>query len=213
MHLVEICWVGIAVGAITLTGSIIAWAKLRGTLSGKPLLLPARHGLNLGVAICIIGLAVPFVAAPGTEGIRFLMVMTVPSPRLLGVHLVMAIGGADMPVVVSLLNSYSGWAAAAAGFMLANDLLIVTGALVGASGTILSIIMCRAMNRSILKVVFGGFGTGGRASRLRRTGAVPAGEAAGDEGRRGCAPAPWTTRARSSSCRATAWPCRARRLR
>jgi NAD(P) transhydrogenase subunit beta len=173
VHLVEI-WVGIAVGAVTLTGSIIAWAKLRGTLSGKPLLLPARHGLNLGVAICIIGLAVPFIAAPGAEGIRFLMVMTALA-CLLGVHLVMAIGGADMPVVVSLLNSYSGWAAAAAGFMLANDLLIVTGALVGASGTILSIIMCRAMNRSILKVVFGGFGTGD--AKPTATGAVPAGEA------------------------------------
>ncbi len=158
VHLVEI-WIGIAVGAITLTGSVVAWAKLRGTLSGKPLLLPARHALNAGVALAIIGLAVPFLRASAPAGMPFVLAMTALA-GLLGVHLVMAIGGADMPVVVSLLNSYSGWAAAAAGFVLSNDLLIVTGALVGASGTILSIIMCRAMNRSILNVVFGGFGTG-----------------------------------------------------
>jgi NAD(P) transhydrogenase subunit beta len=171
VHMVEI-WVGIAVGAITLTGSIVAWAKLRGTLSGKPLLLPARHLLNASVALGIALLAVPFLQADGTEGLPFLMAMTVLA-SLLGIHLVMAIGGADMPVVVSLLNSYSGWAAAAAGFMLANDLLIVTGALVGASGTILSIIMCRAMNRSILSVVFGGFGTADGASSSAQQ---PAGE-------------------------------------
>ena len=158
VHLVEI-WVGIAVGAITLTGSIIAWAKLKGSLSGKPLLLPGRHALNAVVALSIIGLALPFGQVHAPEGLLYLGIMTVLA-SLLGVHLVMAIGGADMPVVVSLLNSYSGWAAAAAGFMLSNDLLIVTGALVGSSGTILSIIMCRAMNRSILNVVFGGFGTG-----------------------------------------------------
>ncbi|MDY7231050.1 NAD(P)(+) transhydrogenase (Re/Si-specific) subunit beta [Hyalangium rubrum] len=157
--MVEI-WVGVAVGALTFTGSIIAWAKLRGTLSGKPLLLPGRHLLNAGIAAGIIGLAVPFVNASGPgQGLIWLLLMTVLAGAL-GIHLVMAIGGADMPVVVSLLNSYSGWAAAAAGFVLANDLLIVTGALVGASGAILSIIMCRAMNRSILNVVFGGFGTG-----------------------------------------------------
>ena len=158
VHLIEV-WVGAAVGAITLTGSIIAWAKLRGSLSGKPLLLPGRHLLNAVVALTIIGLAVPFIHASGSTGLPYLLVM-VALAGLLGTHLVLAIGGADMPVVVSLLNSYSGWAAAAAGFMLANDLLIVTGALVGSSGTILSIIMCRAMNRSILSVVFGGFGTG-----------------------------------------------------
>jgi H+-translocating NAD(P) transhydrogenase subunit beta len=158
VHLLEV-WIGIAVGAITLTGSIIAWAKLKGSLSGKPLLLPGRHALNALVAASILGLAIPFIGAPNTSGLLFLIIMTVCA-ALLGIHLVMAIGGADMPVVVSLLNSYSGWAAAAAGFMLSNDLLIVTGALVGASGTILSIIMCRAMNRSILNVVFGGFGTG-----------------------------------------------------
>ncbi|MGV3624984.1 MAG: NAD(P)(+) transhydrogenase (Re/Si-specific) subunit beta [Archangium sp.] len=173
VHLVEI-WVGIAVGAVTLTGSIIAWAKLKGSLSGKPLLLPGRHVLNAGIALAIIGLAYPFLRANPHDGIVYLAIMTVLA-SLIGIHLVMAIGGADMPVVVSLLNSYSGWAAAAAGFMLANDLLIVTGALVGSSGTILSIIMCRAMNRSILNVVFGGFGTGD--ARPARKGDKPALEA------------------------------------
>ena len=160
VHLVEI-WLGVAIGAITFTGSIIAWAKLKGSLSGKPLLLPGRHALNAVVALSILGMAVPFILATQGGDVAtangLLVGMTVLA-CLLGVHLVMAIGGADMPVVVSLLNSYSGWAAAAAGFMLANDLLIVTGALVGSSGAILSIIMCRAMNRSILSVVFGGFG-------------------------------------------------------
>jgi H+-translocating NAD(P) transhydrogenase subunit beta len=158
VHEVEV-WVGVAVGAITFTGSIIAWGKLKGTISGKPLLLPGRHALNALVGIGIIGAAVPFVQGGAPNGIWLLLGMAVLA-AVLGIHLVMAIGGADMPVVVSLLNSYSGWAAAAAGFMLSNDLLIVTGALVGSSGTILSIIMCRAMNRSILSVVFGGFGTG-----------------------------------------------------
>jgi NAD(P) transhydrogenase subunit beta len=158
VHLIEV-WVGVAVGAITLTGSIVAWGKLKGTFSGKPILLPGRHALNAGIALAIIGMGVPFAQAHGTDGLMYLLVMT-GLACVIGVHLVVAIGGADMPVVVSLLNSYSGWAAAAAGFMLANDLLIVTGALVGSSGTILSIIMCRAMNRSILNVVFGGFGTG-----------------------------------------------------
>ncbi len=157
VHLVEV-WVGVAVGAITLTGSIVAWAKLRGSLSGKPLLLPGRHALNGLAALGIVSVCVPFVFSSSSIGLPLLSGMALLA-GLLGVHLVMAIGGADMPVVVSLLNSYSGWAAAAAGFMLSNDLLIVTGALVGASGTILSIIMCRAMNRSILNVVFGGFGT------------------------------------------------------
>jgi NAD(P) transhydrogenase subunit beta len=173
VHQVEI-WVGIAVGAITFTGSIIAWAKLKGTIGGKPLLLPGRHALNAFVALGIIGLAVPFAQAQGTDGLPYLVGMTVLA-SLLGIHLVMAIGGADMPVVVSLLNSYSGWAAAAAGFMLSNDLLIVTGAIVGSSGTILSIIMCRAMNRSILNVVFGGFGTGD-AKPAAATAAAPAGD-------------------------------------
>jgi H+-translocating NAD(P) transhydrogenase subunit beta len=157
VHLVEI-GVGIAVGALTFSGSIIAWAKLRGSLSGKPLLLPGRHALNALIAGGSIALCVPIVFATGSAGLPYLIAIAVLA-GLLGVHLVMAIGGADMPVVVSLLNSYSGWAAAAAGFVLANDLLIVTGALVGSSGAILSIIMCRAMNRSITNVIFGGFGT------------------------------------------------------
>jgi H+-translocating NAD(P) transhydrogenase subunit beta len=153
-------WIGVAVGAITFTGSVIAFLKLRGSVSGKPLLLPGRHLANLVMLLLIVGFAFPFMAA-STEagGLPWLLAMTVVA-FVLGMHLVMAIGGADMPVVVSLLNSYSGWAAAAAGFTLRNDLLIVTGALVGSSGAILSIIMCRAMNRSILNVVFGGFGTG-----------------------------------------------------
>ncbi len=153
VHLVEI-WLG----AITFTGSIVSWLKLGGKLSGKPLLLPGRHQLNAVGALLIIALMVPFMMMDGSGGIVALLFMTVLA-GVLGVHLVMAIGGADMPVVVSLLNSYSGWAAAAAGFMLSNDLLIVTGALVGSSGAILSYIMCRAMNRSILNVIFGGFGT------------------------------------------------------
>jgi H+-translocating NAD(P) transhydrogenase subunit beta len=172
VHLVEV-WVGIAVGAVTFTGSIIAWAKLKGTLSGKPLLLPGRHALNALVAASIIIMTVPFVTMSQSIGFGLLLLMAVLA-GLLGVHLVLAIGGADMPVVVSLLNSYSGWAAAAAGFMLSNDLLIVTGALVGASGTILSIIMCRAMNRSILNVVFGGFGTADGPAQ--GTGEAPPGE-------------------------------------
>jgi len=158
IHHVEI-WVGVAVGAITFTGSVIAWAKLRGSISGRPLLLPGRHLLNLGIVAAIVGLAVPFTMHAGEPVAFYYLLGMTGLAAILGVHLVMAIGGADMPVVVSLLNSYSGWAAAAAGFMLANDLLILTGALVGSSGAILSIIMCRAMNRSILNVVFGGFGT------------------------------------------------------
>jgi NAD(P) transhydrogenase subunit beta len=158
VHLFEI-GVGIFVGAVTFTGSVVAWGKLRGTISGKPLLIPGRHVLNGLVAASALGLCIAVVLAPGTNGIVQLIAIAVLA-GFLGVHLVMAIGGADMPVVVSLLNSYSGWAAAAAGFVLANDLLIVTGALVGSSGAILSIIMCRAMNRSITNVIFGGFGTG-----------------------------------------------------
>ena len=163
VHLIEI-WLGVAIGAITFTGSVIAWAKLKGSLSGKPLLLPARHLLNLVVLLTLVGATVPFVqdvlANGSTDiGLAFwLLVGNSVVAGLLGIHLVVAIGGADMPVVVSLLNSYSGWAAAAAGFMLGNDLLIVTGALVGSSGAILSYIMCEAMNRSIWNVVFGGFG-------------------------------------------------------
>ncbi len=144
--------IGVFVGAITFTGSVVAFLKLRGTLASKPLLLPGRHLIN---ALLLLATLVIGVAGGGQVGP--LLVITAIA-FLLGAHLVMAIGGGDMPVVVSLLNSYSGWAAAAAGFMLSNDLLILTGALVGSSGAILSTIMCRAMNRSIWNVVFGGFG-------------------------------------------------------
>jgi NAD(P) transhydrogenase subunit beta len=164
---------GVAVGAVTFTGSVIAWGKLRGSITGKPLLLPGRHGLNAAVVGSIVVMMVPFIQAKSTgTGLPWVIAIAVLA-GLLGVHLVMAIGGADMPVVVSLLNSYSGWAAASAGFVLGNDLLIVTGALVGASGAILSIIMCRAMNRSILNVVFGGFGTSdGKSSSAQAEGEV-----------------------------------------
>ena len=166
IHLVEV-FVGVFIGGITFTGSVLAFAKLRGMVSGKPLLLPARHLLNVAMVAASIGLGAQFLgadaaAAPGATppGLVPLLVMTGIS-FVLGVHLVAAIGGADMPVVVSMLNSYSGWAAAAAGFMLSNDLLIITGALVGSSGAILSYIMCRAMNRSFVSVILGGFGTDG----------------------------------------------------
>lgn len=156
IHLME-TYVGIFVGAITFTGSVVAFLKLRGTVSGRPLLLPARHFLNLAALIVSVLLAIHFLSATPAEGLNDLIFMTLIA-SLLGIHLVMAIGGADMPVVVSMLNSYSGWAAAAAGFMLSNDLLIITGALVGSSGAILSYIMCKAMNRSLINVIFGGFG-------------------------------------------------------
>ncbi|MBJ6763817.1 NAD(P)(+) transhydrogenase (Re/Si-specific) subunit beta [Myxococcaceae bacterium JPH2] len=173
IQLLEV-WAGVAVGALTFTGSIVAWAKLRGTVTGKPLLLPGRHLLNLALAGVLAGCALPFIqAAEATSGMPWLVGVAVVA-GVLGIHLVVAIGGADMPVVVSLLNSYSGWAAAAAGFTLGNDLLIVTGALVGSSGAILSIIMCRAMNRSILNVVFGGFGTADAPAAS--SAAPPAGE-------------------------------------
>jgi NAD(P) transhydrogenase subunit beta len=155
-HEIEV-FIGVFVGAVTLTGSIIAFLKLRGSLSGRPLLLPARHALNAIALIASATLTVLGITTPGSMGITYLLIVT-GIASLLGIHLVMAIGGGDMPVVVSLLNSYSGWAASAAGFMLNNDLLIITGALVGSSGAILSFIMCKAMNRSIWNVVFGGFG-------------------------------------------------------
>ena len=154
-------YLGILIGAVTFSGSIIAFGKLSGRMSGSPLILPARHFLNLGLLIAAIWLGYEFVqqsAAGG--GMQPLIIMTVIA-LVFGIHMVMAIGGADMPVVVSMLNSYSGWAASATGFMLGNDLLIVTGALVGSSGAILSYIMCRAMNRKFFSVIAGGFGTGG----------------------------------------------------
>ena len=162
IHEVEI-YVGILIGAVTFSGSIVAFGKLSGKIGGKPLLLPARHGLNLVALLVVIWFGREFVLAPGVEaGMTPLLVMTVIA-LLFGIHMVMAIGGADMPVVVSMLNSYSGWAAAATGFMLSNDLLIVTGALVGSSGAILSYIMCRAMNRNFISVIAGGFGGGAPA--------------------------------------------------
>ena len=170
IHEVEI-YLGIFIGAVTFTGSIIAFGKLRGSISGKPLMLPARHWLNLAGLLVVFYLGGVFLGSEGTHGLVPLIVMTAIA-FLFGIHLVMSIGGADMPVVVSMLNSYSGWAAAATGFMLSNDLLIVTGALVGSSGAILSYIMCRAMNRSFISVILGGFGTGGGTSSA----AAPEGE-------------------------------------
>jgi NAD(P) transhydrogenase subunit beta len=163
IHLVEI-YLGILIGAVTFSGSVVAFGKLSGKIGGKPLLLPGRHWLNLIGLLAVIWLAASFVAAPGVDaGMAPLLIMTVIA-LLFGIHMVMAIGGADMPVVVSMLNSYSGWAAAATGFMLSNDLLIVTGALVGSSGAILSYIMCRAMNRNFISVIAGGFGGGAPAA-------------------------------------------------
>ncbi|MDP7557405.1 MAG: Re/Si-specific NAD(P)(+) transhydrogenase subunit beta [Nitrospinaceae bacterium] len=158
IHDVE-TYLGILIGAITFSGSIIAFGKLSGKIGGNPLLIPGRHFFNLGLLLGSIYLCVMFVdqsAAGG--GFMPLLIMT-GIALLFGIHMVMAIGGADMPVVVSMLNSYSGWAASATGFMLNNDLLIVTGALVGSSGAILSYIMCRAMNRKFIAVIAGGFGT------------------------------------------------------
>jgi NAD(P) transhydrogenase subunit beta len=157
-------YLGILIGAVTFSGSVIAFGKLSGKISGNPLILPARHWLNLGLLIGSIWYGYAFVVQSAAGGgMMPLIIMTVLA-LLFGIHMVMAIGGADMPVVVSMLNSYSGWAASATGFMLNNDLLIVTGALVGSSGAILSYIMCRAMNRKFLAVIAGGFGTGGGAA-------------------------------------------------
>jgi len=176
IHEVEI-YIGILIGAVTFSGSVIAFGKLNGKISGKPLLLPARHWLNLAGLLGVIWFGVAFVNAPDVQsGLFPLAIMTIIA-LLFGVHMVMAIGGADMPVVVSMLNSYSGWAAAATGFMLSNDLLIVVGALVGSSGAILSYIMCKAMNRNFISVIAGGFGTGGgTAPAAAGAGAEPAGE-------------------------------------
>jgi NAD(P) transhydrogenase subunit beta len=158
IHEIEI-YIGVFIGAITFTGSIIAFGKLRAIISSKPLMLPARHLLNIGMLVASVWLGARFMGAEFPNGLQPLLIMT-GIACVLGVHLVAAIGGADMPVVISMLNSYSGWAAAAAGFMLSNDLLIITGALVGSSGAILSYIMCRAMNRSFISVILGGFGEG-----------------------------------------------------
>ena len=175
IHHVEI-YVGVLIGAVTLSGSVIAFGKLSGRIGGKPLLLPARHWLNLALLLLVIYFGALFLRAPTIDaGMTPLIIMSVLALAF-GVHMVMAIGGADMPVVVSMLNSYSGWAAAATGFMLSNDLLIVTGALVGSSGAILSYIMCRAMNRKFLAVIAGGFGGDAPAPAAAAGGAQPAGE-------------------------------------
>jgi len=163
IHEVEV-YIGIAIGALTFTGSVVAYGKLSGMLGGQPMLLPARHWLNLVMFVAVIIVAIKFVGEPDhQQAMVYLLIMTAIA-MVFGVHMVAAIGGADMPVVISMLNSYSGWAAAATGFMLSNDLLIVTGALVGSSGAILSYIMCRAMNRQFISVIAGGFGTSGGSS-------------------------------------------------
>ncbi len=175
IHEVEV-YIGILIGAVTLSGSLIAFGKLSGKIGGKPLLLPGRHFLNLIGLLVVIWFGKVFLGAHSVDaGMMPLIVMTVIA-LLFGIHMVMAIGGADMPVVVSMLNSYSGWAAAATGFMLNNDLLIVTGALVGSSGAILSYIMCQAMNRNFISVIAGGFGGGAPAKK------VGAGETAEPQG-------------------------------
>ena len=157
VHDIEV-FLGVLIGAVTFTGSVAAFGKLQGILSSRPLTLPGRHLINLAIGIACIWLGILFVGADSLgSGIWPLLIMT-GLAFIFGLHMVLAIGGADMPVVISMLNSYSGWAAAATGFMLANDLLIVTGALVGSSGAILSYIMCRAMNRRFLSVILGGFG-------------------------------------------------------
>jgi NAD(P) transhydrogenase subunit beta len=176
IHEIEI-YVGILIGAVTFSGSIIAFGKLSGKIGGSPMLLPGRHLMNLVGLLVIIYFGREFIHAESiSAGMTPLIIMTVIS-LLFGIHMVMAIGGADMPVVVSMLNSYSGWAAAATGFMLSNDLLIVTGALVGSSGAILSYIMCKAMNRNFISVIAGGFGTGsGAPAKPKGGGEQPAGE-------------------------------------
>src|SRR5437764_2850621 len=174
IHELEI-YIGVLIGAVTFSGSLIAFGKLSARITGKPVLIPARHWLNLAGLLVVIYCGGWFINTPSVaEGMRPLVIMTVIA-LLFGIHMVMAIGGADMPVVVSMLNSYSGWAAAATGFMLNNDLLIVTGALVGSSGAILSYIMCRAMNRNFVSVIAGGFGTGAGVAPAA-AGAAPAGE-------------------------------------
>jgi NAD(P) transhydrogenase subunit beta len=160
IHEVEI-YIGVLIGAVTFSGSIIAFLKLSARLSGKPLMLPLRHWLNLSLLIAVIVFGCKFLHAENLDAGYIPLAVMTGIALLFGIHMVMAIGGADMPVVVSMLNSYSGWAAAATGFMLSNDLLIVVGALVGSSGAILSYIMCKAMNRSFISVIAGGFGTDG----------------------------------------------------
>ncbi|MGL9735605.1 MAG: Re/Si-specific NAD(P)(+) transhydrogenase subunit beta [Symbiopectobacterium sp.] len=163
IHLTEV-FLGIFIGAVTFTGSVVAFGKLRGIISSKPLMLPHRHKMNLAALVVSFLLLLWFVNTGSVAGQSIALLFMTAIALVFGWHLVASIGGADMPVVVSMLNSYSGWAAAAAGFMLSNDLLIVTGALVGSSGAILSYIMCKAMNRLFLSVIAGGFGTDGSST-------------------------------------------------
>ena len=175
IHEIEI-YIGILIGAVTFSGSVIAFGKLSGKIGGKPLTLPGRHWMNLTGLLVVIWFGGVFINTHTVaEGMTPLIVMTAIA-LLFGVHMVMAIGGADMPVVVSMLNSYSVWAAAATGFMLNNDLLIVTGALVGSSGAILSYIMCKAMNRGFFSVIAGGFGSDGGMPAPKKDGEEPVGE-------------------------------------
>jgi NAD(P) transhydrogenase subunit beta len=174
IHEIEM-YIGVLIGAVTFSGSVIAFGKLSGRISGKPMLLPARHWINLTGLLLVIWFGYKFATAHSVaDGMVPMIVMSIVALAF-GVHMVMAIGGADMPVVVSMLNSYSGWAAAATGFMLSNDLLIVVGALVGSSGAILSYIMCAAMNRNFISVIAGGFGTEG-GTPVAAGSAQPAGE-------------------------------------
>ena len=176
IHEIEM-YLGVLIGAVTFSGSVIAFGKLSGKISGKPVLLPGRHWVNLIGLVVVIYYGYAFVKAGDLAGGLVPMAVMTAIALAFGVHMVMAIGGADMPVVVSMLNSYSGWAAAATGFMLSNDLLIVTGALVGSSGAILSYIMCSAMNRNFISVIAGGFGTdGGAPAAAGGAAAQPAGE-------------------------------------
>lgn len=171
IHKLEV-YIGVLIGGVTFTGSVMAFAKLQGIVSSKPLLLPARNWLNLGMLLGSVVLGYFYMTSPD-GGFLYLAIMTAII-SLFGVHMVVAIGGADMPVVISVLNSYSGWAGAAAGFMLSNDLLIIAGSIVGSSGAILSYVMCKAMNRSFMNVILGGFGEG--AGTARSTGAKYMGE-------------------------------------
>ena len=178
IKMVEV-YVGIFVGAVTFTGSIIACGKLRGSIASRPMMLPGRHWLNLAILVATIVMAGYFLTHENTAFNLVLLLIMTGLALLLGIHLIMAIGGADMPVVVSMLNSYSGWAAASIGFLLRNDLLIITGALVGSSGAILSYIMCKAMNRSFISVILGGFGQS--SSSRKNTTNEPIHETSADE--------------------------------
>ncbi len=160
IHKIEI-YIGVFIGALTFTGSVVAWGKLDGRIDSKPLKIPHRHWINLGMLVICLLLGIWYCSVASTWLAMVPLVLMTLISFVIGAHMVMAIGGADMPVVVSMLNSYSGWAAAAIGFLIPNDLLIITGALVGSSGAILSYIMCKAMNRSFISVILGGFGTDG----------------------------------------------------